>query len=152
MPAGPGRAHGARRAALALLALTLLASAQLARPPAVRAGIDLVRLDGVLGVTNPPGTMVQTTLSIGAKSVPFAALKAERISGDPFEGPGVLLALGPGPPPIRVEGRSETIDQLVSAPAGTRVVLIGNLNVGPALLTLMSVEVMPSASPSARAQ
>jgi hypothetical protein len=144
-----------RRAALgvAAAALAIVAAYETARGPVARAGgVDLVRLDGILGTNDAPGTIVQTTLAIGSKSVPFSVLAAQRISGDPFNGPGVLLALGPGPPPIRIEGRDETVGRLMSAPPGTRAVLVGNLQVGMALLTLMSVEITPSASPSAGSQ
>ncbi|HEY8515672.1 MAG TPA: hypothetical protein VIS07_09180 [Candidatus Binatia bacterium] len=152
MDAVRDRTSAARRTARTLLALLLLPLALIAGAPwpsPAQAGVDLVRLEGVLRETNPPGTMVQTTLAVGDQSIPFAVYAARRISGDPFEGPGVLLALGPGPPPIRVEGRDETVGQLTSAAPGTRVSLTGSLNVGSAFLTLMSVEVVPSPAPSA---
>lgn len=123
--------------------MLLLAAAS---PREVSAGTSLVRLDGVLGVENAPGNIVQATLAIGAKSIPFSVLAAQRISGEPFEGPGVLLALGPGPPPIRVEGRPETVEKLLDAPKGARAVITGTLGLGMATLTLMSAEITPSAA------
>jgi len=108
-------------------------------------GVNLVRLEGVLGVQNAPGNIVQITLAIGAKSVPYSVTAAQRVSGEPMNGPGILLALGPGPPPLRIEGPDAMVKELLTAPAGSRAVITGSLQVGMAFLTLMSAEITPSA-------
>jgi len=109
------------------------------------AGIDLVRMEGVLGVQNAPGNVAQLTLAIGTKSVALSVVTAQRISGAPAMAPEIFSALGPGPPPIRVEGRDEMTAKIVDAPAGTQVTITGNLDAGNAFLTLMEVELSKSA-------
>lgn len=124
------------------LAATLLAVAIACSP--AHAGIDLVRIDGVLGETNAAGSVAQLTLAIGAKSVPLSVSSAQRISGIPASAPEIFSALGPGPPPIRVEGRDETTQKLTGAAPGTKVTITGNLDAGNAFLTLLEVEVVKS--------
>jgi hypothetical protein len=127
-----------------LLGMLLLAACLLPARDAA-AGIDLVRMEGVIGTQNAPGSVAQLTLAIGAKSIPFSVLTAQRISGMPASAPEIFSALGPGPPPLRVEGRDVMIGKLVDAPADTRVTITGNLDVGNAFLTLMDVEIGKSA-------
>jgi hypothetical protein len=81
----------------------------------------------------------------GAKSVPLSVSSAQRISGVPASAPEIFSALGPGPPPIRVEGRDEATRKLTEAAPGTKVTITGNLDAGNAFLTLMEVEVAKSA-------
>jgi len=109
------------------------------------AGIDLVRIEGVLGVSNAPGSVAQLTLAVGAKSVLLSVSSAQRISGMPASAPEIFSALGPGPPPIRVEGRDAATQKLTGAATGTTVTITGNLDAGNAFLTLMEVDVGKSA-------
>jgi hypothetical protein len=114
-------------------------------PRSATAGISLVRMTGVLGAQNAPGNVGQLTLAIGAKSVPFSVLSAQRISGNPAMAPEIFSSLGPGPPPIRVQGRAGMTKKLIGSPAGTHVTIVGNLNPGTPLWTLMDVVVDKSA-------
>lgn len=113
-----------------------------------RAGIDVVRFDGIIGETGLPGSVGDLTLAIGDKSVSYCALRAQKMTGDPATGPEIFSALGPGPPPLRVEGRDAVVAKITGAKPGTRLVITGNLNAGNAFLTLMSVDAAPAPSPA----
>lgn len=131
------------------LGLGLLVGLGVAAPPQrvpaqVVAGVNLVRLEGVLGETNVPGNMLQSTLIVGMKHLPFSVLAAQRLSGDPMNGPGILLATGTDQPVIRLVGRTELLRTVLDAPAGTRAVLVGNFSPGQSYLTLMTVELPES--------
>ena len=114
-------------------------------PRSAAAQVNLVRMNGILGTQSAPGSAGQVTLAIGGKSVPFSVLSAQRISGDPAMAPEILSALGPGPPPIRVQGRRAMTTKLTGAPSGTKVTITGNLNAGTPLWVLMEVTVDKSA-------
>lgn len=132
------RGSRSARALLYAAATTLLVTTM---GYAVRAsGIDLVRMDGVLGETSAPGSVAQLTLAVGTKSIPLSVTRAQRISGVPASAPEIFSALGPGPPPVRVEGREAMTKKLTDAPVGTRVTITGNLDVANAFLTLMEVD------------
>jgi hypothetical protein len=126
---------------LAYVVMALALASVVSAPSVARAGISLVRMQGVLGAQNVPGNVGQLTLAIGDKSIPFSVLSAQKISGAPAMAPEIFSALGPGPPPIRVEGRKGMIKKLVGAPSGTRVMIVGNLNAATPLWTLMEVVV-----------
>lgn len=133
--------HGLRaRGYLSVLLVVVAAASSTAH-----AGIDLVRIQGVLGVSNAPGSVAQLTLAVGAQSVRLSVSSAQRISGMPASAPEIFSALGPGPPPIRVEGRDEATQKLTGAAAGTTVTITGNLDAGNAFLTLLEVDVGKSA-------
>jgi hypothetical protein len=139
-------AHPRSRITHALVhAVLVLAAVAALRHPAGAAGIDLVRMEGVLGQQNAPGSVAQLTLAVGKKSIPLSVSSAQRISGAPASAPEIFSALGPGPPPIRVEGRDGMTKKLADAPAGTRVTIIGNLDVATPYLTLLDVVVAKSA-------
>ncbi|HZR81953.1 MAG TPA: hypothetical protein VFD92_12715 [Candidatus Binatia bacterium] len=140
--------------ALALSAAAgLLAVLAALDPPAARAGIgagpgfgiNLVRLRGVLGADRAPGHIMQTSLLVGDKTIPFSVVSAERISGVPEDGVGVLLPMGPGQPQIRAVGEPAFIKPLEDAPPGTEVTIIGNLITGMRYLELLGVDLPPSA-------
>lgn len=132
----------ARRIGCPVLFLYLAAAVLggVAWPPAHADGFDLVRIQGVLGETSAPGSVAQLTLAVGAKSIPLSVSSAQRISGPPAMAPEIVSALGPGPPPIRVEGRADVTKKLTDAPAGTRVTITGDLDTANAFLTLMEVD------------
>jgi len=130
---------------LGYVVLAVALASVVVAPAVARAGFSLVRMQGVLGATNVPGNVGQLTLAIGDKSIPFSVLSAQKISGDPAMAPEIFSALGPGPPPIRVEGRKGMTKKLVGAPSGTRVTIVGNLNTATPLWTLMDVVVDKSA-------
>jgi hypothetical protein len=132
------------RVARTLVCLVTLVGA-VAAIPARAAGIDLVRMEGVLGQQNAPGSVAQLTLALGDKSVAFSVSSAQRISGQPATAPEIFSALGPGPPPLRVEGRKGMTKKLSDAPPGTRATIIGNLDAATAFLTLMDVVLEKSA-------
>jgi len=114
-------------------------------PPAHADAFDLVRIDGVLGETKAAGSVAQLTLALGTRSIPLSVSSAQRISGPPASAPEIVSALGPGPPPIRVEGRDDVTKKLTDTPPGTRVTITGNLDTANAFLTLMEVGVPGSA-------
>lgn len=112
------------------------------------AGFDVVRFDGIVGESGLKDSVGDLTLAIGDKSIAYCVLKAQKISGNPATGPEIFSALGPGPPPLRVEGRDATVAKITGAKPGTRLVITGNLNAGNAFLTLMDVEAAPAPSPA----
>lgn len=114
-------------------------------PRDARAGVDVVRMEGVIGDASTPGAVKQLTLAIGTKSVPFSVLSAQKVSGAPAQAPEIFSALGPGPPPVRVEGRDTATEKITSAAPGTRATIVGNFDAGNAFLTLMDVEIGKSA-------
>lgn len=139
--------HRARPRGRALAALLFAAAClSLARP--CLADLDVVRFDGIIGETGVPGNVGDLTLAIGDKSVPYSVLQAQKMTGNPATGPEIFSALGPGPPPLRIEGRDTAVAKITGAKPGTRVVITGNLNAGNAFLTLMSVEAAPTPSPA----
>lgn len=113
-----------------------------------RAGFDVVRFEGVIGQSGLPDSVGDLTLAIGDKSLSYCVLKAQKISGNPATGPEIFSALGPGPPPLRVEGRDAAVAKITGATPGTRLVITGNLNAGNAFLTLMDVQAAPAPSPA----
>jgi hypothetical protein len=112
------------------------------------AGFDVVRFDGVIGASDVPNSVGVLTLAIGDKSVSYSVLTAQKITGNPAMAPEIFSALGPGPPPLRVEGREATVAKITGAKPGTRLTITGNLNAGNAFLTLMEVEAAPTPSPA----
>ena len=102
----------------------------------------------MIGQSGLPDSVGDLTLAIGDKSLPYCVLKAQKISGSPATGPEIFSALGPGPPPLRVEGRDAAVAKITGASPGTRLVITGNLNAGNAFLTLMDVEAAPAPSPA----
>jgi hypothetical protein len=121
------------------LLLVLAFAAALLAPAAARAQISLVRMQGVLGGDKVPGSFGTLTLSIGTKNVPFHVLSAQKISGSPAMAPEIFSALGPGPPPVRVQGRKGMTKKILSAPPGTHMTITGNLNFATPMWTLMQV-------------
>lgn len=130
------------------IALALSAVILLGRPAPSFAGFDVVRFDGIIGETAVPGSVGDLTLAIGARSIPYSVLAAQKMTGNPAMAPEIFSALGPGPPPLRVEGRDGTIAKITEAKAGTRLTITGNLNVGSSFLTLMDVAAVPTPSPA----
>ena len=120
----------------------------LAHATPCRAGFDVVRFEGVIGQSGLADSVGDLTLAIGDKSLSYCVLKAQKISGSPATGPEIFSALGPGPPPLRVEGRDATVAKITGASPGTRLVITGNLNAGNAFLTLMDVDAAPTSSPA----
>lgn len=127
------------------LALTLC-SLLLATPSF--AGLDVVRFDGIVGEKGVSGSVGDLTLAIGDKSVAYSVLQAQKMTGNPATGPEIFSALGPGPPPLRVEGRDGAVAKITGARPGTRLTITGNLNAGNSFLTLMDVEAVATPSPA----
>lgn len=132
---------------MACLLLAVLAAAIALTPARSAAAFDVVRFDGVVGETRVPRSVGDLTLAIGARSIPYSVLGAQKVTGNPATAPEIFSALGPGPPPLRVEGRDATVAKITDAPPGTRLVIIGNLDLANAFLTLMDVEPAPAPSP-----
>jgi hypothetical protein len=137
-------AHASARHARGL-ALVVATLALITVPAPTVAGIDLVRMEGVVRTSSAPGSVAQLTLAIGTESVPFSVLTAQKISGNPAMAPEIFSALGPGPPPLRIEGRDEMTKKITGAEPGTRLTITGNLNAGSAFFTLMEVSTDASA-------
>jgi hypothetical protein len=131
--------------------LALAAPLTLDPPPAtagigggVAFGINLVRLRGVLGVDRAPDHIMQAILLIGDRQIPFSVVEAQRMSGAPENGVGVLMPLGPGVPRIQLLGEPCFLKPIESAVPGTPVTILGNLIVGMRTLELMGVDLPPS--------
>lgn len=139
--------HRVRLRMRAFVAL-LFAAACLTRAIPSLAGFDVVRFEGIIGETGVPSSVGDLTLAIGDKTVSYSVLQAQKMTGNPAMGPEIFSALGPGPPPLRVEGREAAVAKITGATPGTRLVITGNLNAGNAFLTLMSVEAAPAPSPA----
>ena len=107
-------------------------------------GINLVRLEGVLGVRDAPTSLMDVTLLVGRREIPFSVLSARRMSGPPENGVGVLLPLGSSQPNIRLMGEPTFVDPIATAPPGTTVTLLGNLRIPTSVLELMGVDLPPS--------
>jgi hypothetical protein len=87
---------------------------------------------------------MQTILLVGSKEIPFSVVSAQRLSGAPENGVGVLLPMGPGQPRIRAVGDDTFLRPLAAAPAGTEVTIIGNLMVGMRYLEILGLDLPPS--------
>ena len=94
-------------------ALLLLAAGRPAAAQQGRFGFNIVRMEGVIGKGDPT-RMIDVVLLVGSAEIPFAVTAVRRVSPNPEEGVGVLLALGPGTPRIRVVGEAA-----IGAVAGT---------------------------------
>jgi hypothetical protein len=127
------------------LTVSAFVLAALALSPGTSDAIDLVRMEGLVRTPDAPGNVASLTLAIGDQSVPFSVLKAQKMSGNPATGPEIFSALGPGPPPLRIEGSDALVKQITDAKAGTRLTLTGNLDTANAFMTLMEVSAEPSA-------
>jgi len=110
----------------------------------VGAGINLVRLEGILGVKHSPLGIMRSTLLIGEKKIPFSITSVRRISGVPANGVGVLLPIGTSQPTLRLIGEPEFLHPIESATAGTGMTLIGNLNVAHSYIEVLGVDLPPS--------
>jgi hypothetical protein len=144
------RSRAALGAVAGALALALLAPPAAGIGAGAPFGINLVRLEGVLGADRAPGHIMQTLLLVGERQIPFSVVRAQRLSGAPENGVGVLLPMGPGEPRIRVVGESAFMKPIETAPAGQSVTIIGNLIVGMRYLELMGVDL--GSRPSTGAQ
>ena len=140
------RSRHPRRPGAYVLGALLVAALTLTPAPGV-AGLDVVRFDGIVGETGVARSVGDLTLAIGAKSISYSVLGARKVTGAPATAPEIFSALGPGPPPLRVEGRDATVAKITDAKPGTRLVITGNLDVANAFLTLMDVEAAPASSP-----
>lgn len=140
------RSRHPRRPGAYVLGALLVAALTLTPAPGV-AGLDVVRFDGIVGETGVARSVGDLTLAIGAKSISYSVLGARKVTGAPATAPEIFSALGPGPPPLRVEGRDATVAKITDAKPGTRLVITGNLDVANAFLTLMDVEAAPAPSP-----
>ena len=106
---------------------------------------DAVRPSKALDVKHSPTEIMGSTLLIGEKKIPFSIQSAERISGVPEDGVGVLLPIGTSHPTLRLIGEPSFLHPIAAAPAGTTVTLIGNLNTADSYIELMGVDLPPSA-------
>ncbi len=150
MSAPPGLRPRLRARRSLVLAAALGLGLALARPQpaaAVPPGVYLVRLEGVLGVERAASSIMQATLLLDGRAIPFCVTSARRMSGPPENGVGVLLPLGTDRPRIRLIGEPSFTQALAAAPAGTPVVLLGNLLLAMSDLELMGVDLPPSARP-----
>jgi hypothetical protein len=136
---------------LVLVAAAALAVAAVDRAPAragvgggAAFGINLVRLVGVLGVDRAPNHIMETILLAGKREIPFSVIEAQKMSGAPQNGVGVLMPMGPGVPRIRVVGESAFLKPIENALPGTQVTIVGNLITGMRYLELMGVDLPPT--------
>jgi hypothetical protein len=142
---------------LALLALAAL-YALMARPADAARGAcigspNVVQLRGIVGVDSESAAIGQLRLVHGDRSIPFAVVSAQRLTGEPAEGVEVLQRLGPGTPTIRVVGTAKTLAPLLDAKPGTTVDIRGLLDDADRYLQLLEAgEEGASPSPAADAE
>jgi hypothetical protein len=137
--------------ALAALALAAaLASPASARPGACVGAPNVVSLKGVVGVDDETAAIGQLRLVHGDRSIPFAVVSAQRLTGGPAEDLQVLQRLGPGVPQIRVVGTPKTLAPLLEAKPGTTVELRGVLDDANRYMQLLDAE-DPASTPAATA-
>jgi hypothetical protein len=108
------------------------------------AGINLVRMEGVLGVKHSPQAIMRSTLLLGEKRIPFSIHSVRRISGVPENGVGVLLPIGSSRPTLRLVGEPSFLDPIEAASPGTGMTLIGDLNYANSYIVVMGVDLPPS--------
>ncbi len=109
---------------------------------------DVVRLEGVLGARDLPAALIGTFLLVDKTPVPLAVTAARRFTPYPEEGVGILMPMGPGAPRIRLIGPKRLLGPLRSAPAGTPVVLLGNLTTSLRLFQLIESSLTPTETPA----
>jgi hypothetical protein len=110
-------------------------------------GINLIRMEGTLGVKHSPQAIMRSTLLIGGKKIPFSIHSVRRISGVPENGVGVLLPIGTSRPTLRLVGEPSFLDPIEAASPGTGMTLIGDLNYANSYIVVMGVDLPPSTRP-----
>jgi hypothetical protein len=142
-----------RPRAPALLALSALYVLGAMAPPVDAArdrcigSPNVVQLRGIVGVDSESAAIGQLRLVHGDRSIPFAVVSAQRLTGEPAEGVEVLQRLGPGTPTIRVVGTAKTLAPLLDAKSGTTVDIRGLLDDADRYLQLLEAGA-EGASPS----
>jgi hypothetical protein len=119
--------------ACSLRAVGLLASLSLAiaatAPSSGGVGMpNVVLLAGVVGVDHESAAIGQLRLMHGDRSIPFAVVSAQRLTGRPAPGVEILQRLGPGVPQVRVVGTPKALAPLLEAKPGSRIELRGVLD------------------------
>jgi hypothetical protein len=109
---------------------------------------NIVQLRGVVGVDSESAALGQLRLVHGERSIPFAVVSAQRVTGDPAEGVEVLKRLGPGTPRLLVVGAADTLAPLLDAKTGTKVDLRGVLDDADRYFQVLEARAVPEVSPS----
>jgi len=110
---------------------------------------NVVVLKGVVGGDAESGAIGKLHLVHGDRSIPFAVVSAQRVTGGPAEGVEVLKRLGPGVPQIRVVGTDAVLAPLLEAKSGTMLQLRGLLDDGTRYLQLLEAGDLPGKTPDA---
>ena len=136
--------RGARAASLVLVA-TVAGGSGVQASGGVSGGapFNVVKIDGVVGVTDTPDSLAQLTFSVATMDIPFVVVEVRRVNGA-GEGRSLLNGLGPGASPrVRVVGSPEVLGPLAALQRGSRVSVVGELSIGERLYRLLSVDALP---------
>ena len=130
--------------AFAFLASASLAIAATARPASGVGMPNVVLLKGVVGVDAESAAIGQLRLLHGDRSIPFAVISAQRLTGAPAPSVQILQRLGPGVPQVRVVGTPQTLAPLLEAKSGSTIELRGVLDDANRYLQLLDAEAPPA--------
>jgi len=122
-----------RRCRRALAALAVLGACTLlfGSRGFARGGLNFVKIKGLVGVKNAPGSLAQMVLDLDGKLLDFSVLDIRRTRGA-GEGRSLIDKLGLGvAPQLRVIGPSDLLQQITAAAPGTRLSLHGLLSYQP---------------------
>jgi hypothetical protein len=106
---------------------------------------NVIAFRGIVGVDDESAAIGQLRLLHGDRTIPFAVVSAQRLSGAPAEGVEILQRLGPGVPRLRVVGSPRTLAPLLDAKPGATVELRGVLDDANRYFQLLDAEDPPPA-------
>jgi hypothetical protein len=141
----PGLLRGARAASLVLVA-TVAGGPRVEASGGVSGGapFNVVKIDGVVGVTDAPDALAQLTFIVAATEIPLVVVEVRRVNGA-GEGRALLNGLGPeASPRLRVVGEPEILGPLAALRRGSRVSVVGELSIGERLYRLLSIYAEPA--------
>ena len=101
---------------------------------------NVVLLKGVVGAEADTAAIGQLRLLHGDRSIPFAVISAQRLTGPPTPAVQILQRLGPGVPQLRVVGTEKALAPLLEAKSGSTVELRGVLDEADRFFQLLDAE------------
>jgi hypothetical protein len=120
--------------------VVLLVSAFVPGSPASAQGLNLVKMKGLVGVKNSPGSLAQMTLEVDGKLYDFSVSDIRRTRGA-GEGRALIDRLGLGVvPQLRVIGPPGLLKQISTAAPGSHLTTTGVLSYDPPYYQLTSLK------------